>query len=203
MKKLILFALILLPALAHAQKLPWPVGFQCAQVKGLTSDDKYQDPITARALMGNTFKEMEEMIAILQGKPSVEISFEYLQYRYGFQVMANAKYYPDCQTFDDDNEEEAKFRKMSEEGTLSKKEFKGRKWIHMVQPIDTEEANCLAISKVNGVLGGCNDLWQDGITEEEAVCIKGETHLKCHVDCVEKIYNRQVEKTAGFCPEQE
>lgn len=203
MKNLILLALILLPTLAFAQKLPWPEGLPCAQIKGLDPDNRFVSPISARALMGNTFKEIEEMIAIMQGKPKVEISFEYLQYRYGYQVIASAKYYPDCKTFDQYDEEELRFLQMSHEKTLTKKDFKGPKWIHMVQAIDTEEANCLAISKVNGVLGGCNDLWQDGIAEEEAVCIKGQTHLKCHINCLEKIYNREIEKTPGFCQEQE
>lgn len=201
MKNILFFALLLLPVFSHAQSLPWPDGMPCAQVAGLDADDRFNDPITARALMGNTFKEMEEMIAQLQGKPSVKISFEYIQMRMGYQVLAQAKYF-DCKTYDADDEETAALRKKSKEGTLSKADFKGPRWIHMVQAIDTEEANCLAISKVNGVLGGCNDLWQDGITEEEAVCIKGQTHLKCHVDCLEKIYSRNIDKTPGFCPAQ-
>jgi hypothetical protein len=121
--------------------------------------------------------------------------------RMGYQVLAQAEY-GDCKTFAPDDEEMTLLRKKSEEGTISNADFKGPRWIHMVQPIDTEEANCLALSKVNGVLGGCNDLWQDGVTEDEAVCIKGQTYMKCHVECLEKIYNRKIESESGFCPAQ-
>lgn len=202
MKKLLFLALLLLPVLAHAQKLPWPEGMPCAQVAGLDHKDKYTDPITARALIGSVFAEIEAMIAQLQGKPSVEISFEYIQMRQGFQVMAQATY-GDCKTFAEDDEEQTELRRKSNEGTLTADDFKGPRWLHMVQPIDSEEANCLALSKVNGVLGGCNDLWQDGVTEDETVCIKGKTYMKCHVDCMEKIYKRKIESQPGFCPVQE
>lgn len=204
MKMLLLLALTLLTVqnFAFAQRLPWPEGGLCAKVRGLDPDDKFREPITALAFMGSTFKEIEEYIAILQGKPSVKISFEYVQYRFGYQVIANAEYSSDCQTFEEDTEEIRTLKEKSDKGTLSSKDFKGPRWIHAVQAIDTEEVNCLAISKTNGVLRGCNDLWQDGITEDEAVCIKGQTHLKCHVECIETIYNRVVEKTPGFCPEE-
>ena len=69
----------------------------------------------------------------------------------------------------------------------------------MVSAIDTEEVNCLAMSKKNGKLAGCGDTWLDGLTADETVCFKGKTYLKCQVECIQKIYNRDLELTPGFC----
>lgn len=133
------------------------------------------------------------------GNPNIKMSFEYLQYRAGYQVMKDVEYAADCPQFGELDSETKSLLELQKTRKLTKDDFKSKTWIHMVRAIDVEEVNCLALSKKNGKTAGCADVWQDGLTEDEKVCFKGKTYLRCHVECIEKIYNRQVETTSGSC----
>lgn len=206
MKTLLILVMLGLSALASAQQaLPWPAGQTCGRMFSLTYDNQFKDAYTKYEWYGYVFRENEVLMAQLMGYEKVKMSMEWLQFREGMRVMEQTEYAPDCDDFPSRTEDKAvqDLLAKQEAGTLTKADFKGPRWIHPVQAIDTEEVNCLAMSKINGVLGGCGDVWQDGITEDEAVCFKGQQYLKCHVGCIEKIYNRKVEVTPGFCPEAE
>lgn len=201
MKKLLLIALTLVSMSSMAQSVLWPEGLPCVKVGGLTEKGTYEEGVSKYAWFGRTFKEVEGYVAEIQGKPAdqVKLSFNYVQYRFGYRVMSVAEYSEDCNFGPDDAEMQA-IRKKSETGSLKPDDFIGPKWLHVIQALDKEEVNCLAISKINNKLQGCADIWQDGLTEDEIVCVKGKNVPKCHLDCIEKIYNRQVEKTPGSCP---
>ena len=203
MKKLTFVLLAFFSLSSFAQSVLWPEGLPCVRVGGLTERGTYEEGISQYAWFGRTFREIEAYVAELQGKPieQTKLSFNYLQYRMGYLVLSQAQYAPDCISgFGEDDEEMKMIRAKSAKGVLTIDDFKGPRWLHVVQAMDKEEVNCLAISKVNGKLAGCNDIWQDGLQEDELVCFKGKTMPKCHVDCIQKIYNRQVDLTPGSCP---
>ncbi len=184
-----------------AQSVLWPEGLPCVRVGGLTEKGTYEEGVTQYAWFGRTFREIEAYVAELQGKPieKTQLSFNYLQYRMGYRVLSQAEYAADCLSDFPEDEELAMIREKSKTRSLTVDDFKGPRWLHVVQAIDKEEVNCLAISKVNGKLGGCNDIWQDGLQEDELVCFRGKTMPKCHVDCIQKIYDRQLDLTPGSC----
>lgn len=202
MKQFLLLTLLTISSFAQAQSLPWSEAYAMPIV--LKQDNKFQMPVYNYTLFGGAFKEIEGYIAEIQGKPagSVKITPEYIEYRFGRPViyrhtMYSSKPVTDIQL----NAEVQDAYKKAAEGTLKKEDLKGPNWIHLIQSIDVEEVNCLAISRKEGKSSGCADIWQDGLSDEEAVCYKGRTYLKCHVGCLEKIYNRKIETVPGFCPE--
>lgn len=201
MKFLLCLTLTLFSVTTFAQTVTWPEGLPCVKVGGFI-DGRYQEGVTKYAWFGPTFRETEEYISVITGKPldQVKLSFNYLQYRHGFTIMGLADYSEDCNSFPTDVDPELDLiKEKSNAGTLKASDFKGPRWLHVIQAIDKAEINCLAISKINGKLQGCNDIWQDGLQEDELVCIKGKTYPKCHIECLEKIYNRRVEQTSGTC----
>lgn len=201
---LVLSFLTVLPTFAEvevevATELPWTKN--CARVLSF-GDGQLANSYTEYSWVSSVWKDIEELMAPLFNKEKIKISFEYLQYRTGYEILSQAEYFPTCEVdpnHQDDAEVERLFEK-SEAGTLNESDFRGPRWIHVIQAFDTEEANCLTLSKVNGVVGGCADQWQDGITKDEAVCFNNKTYLKCHIGCMEKIYNRKINSKPGFCP---
>lgn len=201
MKFLLCLTLTLFSVTSFAQSVLWPEGLPCVKVGGFM-DGRYTEGLTKYAWFARTFKETEVYISEITGKPAdqIKLSFNYLQYRFGYQILSLADYSADCNSFPSDNDPDLlEIKRKSEEGTLKAEDFKGPKFLHVIQPIDKAEVNCLAISKINGKTQGCNDIWQDGLQEDELVCIKGKTYPKCHIECLEKIYNRRVEQTSGTC----
>ncbi len=197
----LLLGLLSITPTVFAQNLELPWSDRCARVVAFGGGD-LSNGFTEYSWVSSVWKEVENLMAPLFGKETIKISFEYLQYRTGFSVLSQAEYAADCNAFPEDTDEDMLtiFAK-AEARTLTEADFRGPKWIHTVQPMDTEEANCLTLSKINGVVAGCADQWQDGISKEEAVCFKKKTYLRCHIDCMEKIYDHKVKTTPGFCPE--
>ncbi|MES2528869.1 MAG: hypothetical protein V4598_17415 [Bdellovibrionota bacterium] len=206
MKFLLCLTLSLISMTTFAQTVTWPEGLPCVKVGGFAADTgRYEEGVTKYEWFGRTFKETEGYIAEITGRPpeQIKLSFNYLQYRFGYHIMAQAEYAADCNSFPSDSDPEMQeIRKKSNAGTLKAEDFKGPRWLHVIQAIDKAEVNCLAISKINGKLQGCNDIWLDGLQEDELVCIKGKTYPKCHIECLEKIYSRKVEQTSGTCKEE-
>ncbi len=202
MKFLLAITLSIMSLSVFSQSVTWPEGLPCVRVGGLTDTNRYEEGVSQYAWFGRTFKETEGYIADITGRPASEIklSFNYLQYRFGYKIMSQAEYAADCNSLPPADEEMKMIKAKSDAGTLKPEDFKGPRWLHVVQAIDKEEVNCLAISKINGKLQGCNDIWLDGLTEDKLVCYKGKTMPKCHVDCIQKIYNRQLDLTPGSCP---
>lgn len=202
MKKLLLIVLLGVSAQAFAQavKIPWTD--KCVRLTSLKPDMKivntYSEYAWVRAMWAEVAAQMGEHMKI----PNLEISLEYLNYRTGFLVTNTAEYASGCNDFPADeemDEELASLHKKADAGTLHPNDFKGARWIHLIQPMDAEEANCLALSKTNGVYAGCADQWQGGITDDKAVCLKGKSYLRCHVECMEKIYDHKINYKSGFC----
>ncbi len=203
MKTLIPMLMLVFSALTYAEELKLPWADKCVRVVTLGPDLKLVNSYSQYKWFGGSWGEVEAEMGILMNRPNLQISLEYLNYRAGNHVTNVAEYAADCNAFptnENDDPEVKELSDKSEAGTLTLNDFKGPKWLHMIQPIDTEEANCLAISKKNGVLAGCADIWQDGITNEEVVCFEGKTYSKCHMNCMNKIYNRKLDLTNGFCP---
>lgn len=199
MKKIIVALIAVFSLQSIAQSIPWPDGQKCGRHVGLNIDGKFLDSYTQYNWYAVAWREYIADLAAHMSKPDIRMSFEYLQYRAGYQVMKDVDYAPECQEFTELDSESKALLELQKTRKLKLDDFKGPTWIHMVSAIDVEEANCLAMSKKNGKTAGCADLWQDGLTEDEKVCFKGKTYLRCHVECIEKIYNRKVETTAGSC----
>lgn len=199
MKTFILAFLTTLSLSAFAQSYPWPEGLKCGRHVGMNIDGKLLDSYTQYSWYAGPWREVVDNMAILLNKPGLKLSFEYLQYRSGYQIMKDVDYAAECSQFPELESDVQELMELQKTRPLVKDDFKGPKWIHMVNAIDTEEANCLAMSKKNGKLAGCGDIWQDGITSDETVCFKGKTYLKCHVECIQKIYNRELDLKPGFC----
>lgn len=148
----------------------------------------------------NAWRETIDMMAVLSNKPQMKLSFEYVQYRAGYRIMKReVDHGVDCNSVPEIDAETQALVDLQKERPLTSDDFKGPNWIHTLQAIDREEVNCLALSKINGKLNGCGDVWQDGITEDEAVCFKGKTYIKCHMDCLMNIYDRELDLQPGFC----
>lgn len=199
MKKILLTLLTLFSLQSFAQSIPWPDGMKCGRHVGMNIDGRFLDSYTQYNWYSVAWREYIADLAVLMKNPNIRMSFEYLQYRAGYQIMKNVEYAEDCNQFGELDDETKELLALQKTRPLTKDDFKGPTWIHMVSGIDVEEANCLAMSKKDGKVAGCGDVWQDGVTPDEAVCFKGKTYLKCHVQCIEKIYNRTLELKPGFC----
>lgn len=199
MKKYILLLVALVSFQTFAQSIPWPDGQKCGRHVGVNADGKFLDSYTQYSWYAKAWAEYITDLGAHMGNPNIKMSFEYLQYRAGYQVMKDVEYAADCPQFGELDSETKSLLELQKTRKLTKDDFKSKTWIHMVRAIDVEEVNCLALSKKNGKTAGCADVWQDGLTEDEKVCFKGKTYLRCHVECIEKIYNRQVETTSGSC----
>lgn len=199
MKKFILLLVALVSMQTFAQTTPWPDGQKCGRHVGVNIDGRFLDSYTQYSWYAVAWREYIADLAVHMGNPNIKMSFEYLQYRAGYQIMKDVDYAPDCQSFVELDSESKALLELQKTRKLTKDDFKGKTWVHMVSAIDVEEVNCLALSKKNGKTAGCADVWQDGLTEDEKVCFKGKTYLRCHVECIEKIYNRKVESTPGSC----
>ncbi len=190
---------------AFAEEMPWPQEWALtisAQRSGPAGKQlKFLPGYTTKATITNPFREINALIAKMTGKINPVISPEYMNYYMGYEVIGNTIYGPDMASLPMDDEIKSIMQK-SDAGTLTKEDFKSRRWIHLVNALDLKEKNCLAISVIAGKVGGCGDIWQDGLTDEEVVCHNGYNYLKCHVDCMNTIYNRQAEVQPGFCPEK-
>lgn len=149
------------------------------------------------------WEEVNVLISQMTGVRNAILSPEYASYRAGVKVMGRSMYAENSLDIPDSPELTAVIEQYGETQP-PKESFKGGFWLHMVQPITNEEANCLAITlPPGGTPSGCGDQWQTGITADKVVCLGDYTYLKCHVECMEKIYNHKLETTAGFCPEIE
>ncbi len=199
MKKFILLLLALASFQSFAQSIPWPDGQKCGRHVGMNVDGKFLDSYTQYNWYAKAWAEYITDLGNHMGNPNIKMSFEYLQYRAGYQVMKDVEYSPECQQFGELDSETKSLMELQKTRKLTREDFKSKTWIHMVSAIDVEEVNCLALSKKNGKTAGCADVWQDGLSEDEKVCFKGKTYLRCHVECIEKIYNRKVETTSGSC----
>lgn len=199
MKKFILLLLALVSLQSFAQSDPWPDGQKCGRHIGMNVDGKFLDSYTQYNWYSVAWREYIADLATHMGNPNIRMSFEYLQYRAGYQIMKDVDYAADCNSFAEIDAESKALLELQKTRKLTKDDFNSPTWIHMVSAIDVEEVNCLALSKKNGKTAGCADVWQGGLTEDEKVCFKGKTYLRCHVECIEKIYNRTVESTPGSC----
>lgn len=200
MKKTLLILLTFFSLSSFAQTYPWPDGAPCARHVGMNIDGKLTQAFTQYNWYSTAWRETIDMMAELLNKPGMKLSFEYMQYRAGYRIMKReVDHGVDCNTIADFDEETAALMKLQEERPLTPDDFTGSNWIHTLQALDREEVNCLAMSKINGRLNGCGDVWQDGITEDEAVCFKGKTYIKCHMDCLLDIYDREIDLQPGYC----
>lgn len=200
MKKALLTLLTLFSLSSFAQTYPWPDGLPCARHMGLSIDGKLTQGITQYNWYSTSWRETIDMMAELLKKPGMKLSFEYMQYRAGFRVMKReVDHGVDCNSIPPLDAETEALLELQKTRPLTEDDFKGPNWVHTLQALDREEVNCLAMSKINNKLNGCGDVWQDGITEDEAVCIQGKTYIKCHVDCLLDIYDREIELQPGSC----
>jgi hypothetical protein len=185
---------------------PWPEGKEWA----LTISAERAGPAgkqlkllpgyTTKFVILRPFAEMNALIAKMTGKATAVISPEFMNYYMGYEVIGNTIYGKDQESLVWDDELTALASK-SKAGILTKNDFRSSRWIHTVNALDLKEKNCLAISVIGGVIGGCGDIWQDGLTSDEVVCHNGFNYLKCQVGCMNTIYNRQADVQQGFCPE--
>lgn len=163
---------------------------------------------TERILQGFTtnyssaWADSARQMSEIMGKPVEKLSPEYLALKMGHMVLGKVEY-SDSFEFSEPSEEVSNLLERSQSEQLSFEDFKGASWLHLLKPIDDEEEACLWAGKKNGKWTGCGDVWQGGLTEDKVVCFENKTYLKCHIDCMKKIYNREDEivTQSGFCPE--
>lgn len=194
-----LIFLSLFRGLARAQEVPW--SGTCARLYVLTAQRELITQTSQYGWMGN-WGELEQGLAILAGKPTIKVSYEFVQTRFGHLVVSAAEYAPDCNSFPDDDAEILALREKSKAKTLVQDDFKGARWLHLVKAIDSEEDKCVSYSRVAGKWSGCGDLWQGGMTEDKVVCFNKRSYPRCQVECIKKIYRRELDVQDGFCAEE-
>lgn len=202
MPRLLLASLLIMLSLvgkARAQEVPW--SGTCARLYILTTTRELITQTSQYSWMGS-WGELEQGLAVLAGRPSVKISFEFVQTRYGHLVISAAEYAPDCQSFPADDDEIKMLKAKSAAKTLKQDDFKGARWLHLVKAIDSEEDQCVSYNRVAGRWSGCGDMWQGGMTEDKVVCFNKRSYPRCQVECIKKIYKRELEVQDGFCPEE-
>lgn len=202
MKKLFLLAGLIASLTSFAQVDPWIKSW--AIPVSVLDNLEIQRPVYNYVLLGGAFSDHERAIEELQNLPkgSVKVSPEFIEYRFGrIAIYRETPYLEDLQETYVLADEVKAAQAKAKSGEFSREDLKGPNWINLIQAIDKEEVNCLSISRVNGKTQGCGDPWQGGLTEDELVCFKGKTYIKCHVECIEKIYDRKLEVTEGSCNE--
>ena len=157
--------------------------------------------MTTKAGNNSGWEEVNGHISRMTGVPNAVLSPEYAHYRAGTKVMMVSGYGPDSEGIDI-SEEFSRAYEASGDGRAKRADLKGPEWIHMVQPLTQAEVNCLTISIKDGNPVGCGDQWQTGITEDKLACFKGQTYLRCHLDCIERIYQRDIDATPGACHDE-
>lgn len=182
-----------------AQEAPW--SGTCARLYILTAHRELITQTSQYNWMGS-WGELEQGLAVLAGRPSVKVSYEFVQTRYGHLVISAAEYAPDCQSFPADDAEILMLKAKSAAKTLKQDDFKGPRWLHLVKAIDSEEDQCVSYNRVAGRWSGCGDMWQGGMTEDKVVCFNNRSYPRCQVECIKKIYKRDLEVQDGFCPEE-
>lgn len=187
-------------AQAHQEGLAW-TGKWHAQ-PALSERGKAVISFAEKAAMAG-WEEVNALISQMTGVANAVISPEYAHYRAGFKVMGRSAYVENSMDFKDPPELNA-ITEQYPDTLPPKTAFKGGYWLHMIQPMTNEEANCLTITKAPGTdPSGCGDQWQTGITADKVVCFGDYTYLKCHVECMESIYNHKIPTTPGFCADAE
>lgn len=202
MKTLFLLAGLLASVSSFAQVNTWPQPW--AIPISVLHNYEIQRPVYNYVLLGNAFADHERAIEEAQDLPknTVKISAEFIECRFGrIALYRQTVFLDDLQTPYEITDEVKAAQAKSKAGELTKADLKGPNWINLIQAIDKEEVNCLSISRTNGKASGCGDPWQGGLNDDELVCFKGRTYIKCHVECIEKIYDRKVETTEGPCNE--
>lgn len=180
---------------AFAETPPWPENF--VRLYTLKTERVLKGSISGYT---SGFRETAEHLTQLMGTPVSKISPEFVQMTSGDLVIGQPDYSSSFD-FPEVGQEVASMLERSATGKLSLDEFQGPRWIHMIKPIDDEEEACLWIVKNDGRYTGCGDPWQDGLRDDEVVCIGKRTYLRCHVDCLKQIYQRESASVPGFCPE--
>ncbi len=201
-KILIAFALIvssLVSRQVSAQEVPW--SGTCARLHILTAHRELITQTSQYTWLGN-WGELEQGLAVLAGRPSIKVSYEFIQTRYGHLVLSAAEYAPDCQSFPPEDAEIQMLKAKSKAKTLKQDDFKGARWLHLVKAIDSQEDQCVSYNRVAGKWSGCGDMWQGGMTEDKVVCFNNRSYPRCQVECIKKIYNRELELQEGYCPEE-
>ncbi len=169
-----------------------------SQVPALNHRSKIVLLMTTKGGTGSDWDEVNGLISRMTGVPNAYLSPEYAHYRAGTKVMMVSGYGPDANSIPIDPE----FTRAGEanpSGYATRAQLRHPRWIHMVQPLTQEEVNCLAISIRAGRPVGCGDQWQTGITDDKLACFNGQTYLRCHLDCIEDIYSRDLQATPGAC----
>ena len=99
MKKFILLFLALVSLQSFAQTDPWPEGQKCGRHVGMNVDGQILDSYTQYNWYSVAWAEYIADLAVLMKKPNIKMSFEYLQFRAGYQIMKTVDYAPDCNSF--------------------------------------------------------------------------------------------------------
>jgi hypothetical protein len=196
---LIALAAFVMTLSAWAQEVPWTD--KCARVHILTTKKELIVQTTEYSWFSGGWRDVENVLAQIPGHPLKPLSYEFIQFRAGHLVISQAEYAPDCQSFPEQDAEISRLRAKARTSGLTQDDFKGRRWIHLVKPIDLEEERCVAYGKINNRWQGCGDVWQGGLSDDKVVCFNGKNYPRCQVDCIKRIYNRQLELTDGYCAE--
>jgi len=184
---------------ALAQELPW--SDKCARIYVLNSKKELQVQSYQYSWYGGMWRELEGVLAQIAGRAVLPVSYEFIQTRDGHLAISHAEYAADCQSFPPADAEIVRLQEKSRAKTLTLEDLKGNRWVHLVKPIDLEEERCVSYGKINNRWQGCGDVWQGGLTEDKVVCFNGKNYPRCQIDCIKKIYKRELALTDGYCPE--
>lgn len=197
MVKFLLLVVILVCKSAFADVELWPSLFSRTYV--LNTERRIEGSILSYS---SVWRETANEQSQLLGIPVSKISPGYMLMMMGHLVLGVSSFSSSYQ-FEDPSVEMEALLKLSQERQIATSELTGPSWIHLLKPIDKEEEACLWEARKNGQLVGCGDMWQGGLTDDKVVCVGERTFLKCQIDCIKTIYNREKEIDArpGFCPE--
>lgn len=200
MKTVLAFALLLCTHVL-AQQIPWADPSACARHVGLNERGVLAVNYAYYRSYSSGLAETIGIYRRLHGDPELRLSVEQLQYALGFyRVMRAADYAADCDSFSELDAQTQHLLKVQEQRKLTSDDFRGGPWIHMLTAVGQDELACLNYIERAGVVTGCGDVWQGGLTAEEVVCHDGKNYLKCHVECVTRLNQSSPTLQPGFCP---
>jgi hypothetical protein len=167
-------------------------------------DGSVTEAAMEEANVRSAWAEVNKLISELNHVPNAMVTPEYVMYRSGYVAlgapsafMTSAEFKEVLRKYAELTPEER--RRVDDEQDRLDAIMKADPWLTLLQPKDVVEANCMAISLVDGKPFGCGDVFQQGLLPSELACFERQTYIRCHLECIEKIYQKKLAFSPGRC----